>query len=41
MMDRSPPPHKQLQEQMNALYASRYGSKPHKLGGGTTFSVTR
>lgn len=41
LMDRSHPQHKQLQEQMTALYNSRYGAKPHKLGGGATFSTVR
>lgn len=40
-LDASSPQHRQLKEQMDALYSTRYGTKQHKLGGGATFSMTR
>lgn len=35
-LDASHPQHKQLTEQLSALYAARYGTKAHKLGGGSS-----
>lgn len=39
--DKAHPEHRQIMEKMDGLYAKRYGTKQHKIGGGVAISTAR